>query len=179
MQILNSSLILAYFWTWREPTTITLSWFWRKYLTTGGCHMQRAISCCVALSTRTIRTFLLMWQRFLQEGLWQWWGSKKAEEISEARAVAKMMRPVVPHGDVEYQMKKARVEGMNSQIDKNNIANIFEQIKRKYWWWLMEGIRTSRWYLGWWMDWLGSRSNSCHKTRQDAMTMTRTTMTSK
>ena len=26
-------------------------------------------------------------------------------------------------------MKKARVEGMNSQIDKNNIANIFEQIK--------------------------------------------------
>jgi len=44
-----------------------------------------------------------------------------------------MMRPVVPHGDVEYQMKKARVEGMNSQIDKNNIANIFEQIKRKYW----------------------------------------------
>ena len=26
-------------------------------------------------------------------------------------------------------MKKARIEGMNSQIDKNNIANIFEQIK--------------------------------------------------
>ena len=54
---------------------------------------------------------------------------KKAQEISEARAVAKMMRPVVPHGDVEYQMKKARVEGMNSQIDKNNIANIFKQNK--------------------------------------------------
>jgi hypothetical protein len=54
---------------------------------------------------------------------------EKAEEISESRAVAKMMRPVVTHGDVEYQMKKARVEGMNSQIDKNKIANIFEQIK--------------------------------------------------
>jgi hypothetical protein len=53
---------------------------------------------------------------------------EKAEEISEARAVAKMMRPVT-HGDVEYKMKKARIEGMNSQIDKNNIANIFEQIK--------------------------------------------------
>jgi hypothetical protein len=26
-------------------------------------------------------------------------------------------------------MKKARIERMNSQIDKNNIANIFEQIK--------------------------------------------------
>ena len=39
------------------------------------------------------------------------------------------MHLVVTHGDVKYQMKKARVEGMNSQIDKNNIANIFEQIK--------------------------------------------------
>jgi hypothetical protein len=53
---------------------------------------------------------------------------KKAEEISEARAVAKTTRPVT-HGDVEYKMKKKCIEGMNSQIDKNNIANIFEQIK--------------------------------------------------
>ncbi len=53
---------------------------------------------------------------------------EKAEEISEACAVAKTMRPVT-HGDIENQMKKARVEGMNSQIDKNNIANIFKQIK--------------------------------------------------
>ena len=53
---------------------------------------------------------------------------KKAEEISEAHAVAKTMRPVT-RGDVEYQMKKARIEWMNSLIDKNNIANIFEQIK--------------------------------------------------
>ena len=53
---------------------------------------------------------------------------EKAEEISEACAVAKTMRPVT-HGDIENQMKKARVEGMNSQIDKNNIATIFEQIK--------------------------------------------------
>ena len=53
---------------------------------------------------------------------------EKAEEISEACAVAKTTRPVT-HGDVEYKMKKKRIEGMNSQIDKNNIANIFEQIK--------------------------------------------------
>jgi len=32
---------------------------------------------------------------------------KKAEEISEARAVAKTMHPVT-HGDIEHQMKKAR-----------------------------------------------------------------------
>jgi hypothetical protein len=48
---------------------------------------------------------------------------EKAQEISEARAVAKTMRPVSTHGDVECQMKKARVIGMNSQIDKNNISN--------------------------------------------------------
>ena len=53
---------------------------------------------------------------------------EKAEEISDAHAVAKTMHPVT-HGDIEYQMKKARVKGMNSQIDKNNIVNIFEQIK--------------------------------------------------
>ncbi len=33
------------------------------------------------------------------------------------------------YGDVEYQMKKARVEGMASQIDRNKIANINEQMK--------------------------------------------------
>jgi hypothetical protein len=53
---------------------------------------------------------------------------EKAGEITEARAAAKTARPVT-HGDIEYNMKKARIEGMNSQIDKNNIANIFEQIK--------------------------------------------------
>jgi hypothetical protein len=53
---------------------------------------------------------------------------EKAGEITEARAAAKTARPVT-HGDIEYKMKKAHIEGMNSQIDKNNIANIFEQIK--------------------------------------------------
>jgi hypothetical protein len=53
---------------------------------------------------------------------------EKSGEITEARAAAKTARPVT-HGDIEYKMKKARIEGMNSQIDKNNIANIFEQIK--------------------------------------------------
>ena len=53
---------------------------------------------------------------------------KKADDIAVARASAKTTRPVL-HGDVEYKMKISRIEGMNSQIDKNNIANIFEQIK--------------------------------------------------
>ncbi len=40
---------------------------------------------------------------------------EKAEEISDAHAVAKTTRPVT-RGDVEYQMKKARIKWMNSQI---------------------------------------------------------------
>jgi hypothetical protein len=53
---------------------------------------------------------------------------EKADKIAVACAVEKTTRPVTL-GDVEYKMKKARIKGMNSQIDKNNIANIFEQIK--------------------------------------------------
>ncbi len=52
----------------------------------------------------------------------------KFESLVEARAAAKANRPVT-YGDVEYQMKKARVEGMASHIDRNKIANINEQIK--------------------------------------------------
>ena len=52
----------------------------------------------------------------------------KSDSLVEARAVAKVNRPVT-YGDVKYQMKKARVDGMASQINRNKIANINEQIK--------------------------------------------------
>ena len=48
--------------------------------------------------------------------------------LVEARAVAKVNCPVT-YGDVDYQMKKAPVDGMASQIDRNKIANINEHIK--------------------------------------------------
>ncbi len=54
--------------------------------------------------------------------------TEKSDSLVEARAVAKVNLPVT-YGDVEYQMKKARVDGMASQIDRNKIANINEQIK--------------------------------------------------
>jgi hypothetical protein len=52
----------------------------------------------------------------------------KSDSLVEARAVAKVNCPV-SYGDVKYQMKKGRVDGMASQIDRNKIANINEQIK--------------------------------------------------
>ena len=52
----------------------------------------------------------------------------KSDSLVEARAVTKV-NPPVTYGDVEYQMKKARVDGMVSQINRNKIANINEQIK--------------------------------------------------
>jgi hypothetical protein len=52
----------------------------------------------------------------------------KSDLLVEARTVAKVNHPVT-YGDVEYQMKKACVDGMASQIDRNKMANINEQIK--------------------------------------------------
>ena len=52
----------------------------------------------------------------------------KSESLVMARAAAKVNRPVT-YGDVKYQMKRARVDGMASQINRNKIANISEQIK--------------------------------------------------
>ncbi len=53
---------------------------------------------------------------------------ENSDSLVEAHAVAKINRPVT-YGDVKYQMKKARVDGMASQINRNKIANINEQIK--------------------------------------------------
>ncbi len=52
----------------------------------------------------------------------------KSDSLVEACAVAKVNCPVT-YGDVKYQMKKARVDGMASQINRNKIANINEQIQ--------------------------------------------------
>ncbi len=52
----------------------------------------------------------------------------KSDSLVEARAVAKVNCPLT-YGDVEYQMKKARVDGMASQINRNKLANINEQIQ--------------------------------------------------
>jgi hypothetical protein len=55
--------------------------------------------------------------------------------LEEVRAVAKANRPVVvekgveKYGDVYHQIKKARVDGMRSQVTKNQIDAIVQQIK--------------------------------------------------
>ncbi len=51
----------------------------------------------------------------------------KSDLLVDARAVAKVNHPVT-YGDVKYQIKKARVDGMAFQINRNKIANINEQI---------------------------------------------------
>ena len=52
---------------------------------------------------------------------------EKTVSMVEAHAASKVNRPVT-YG-VKYQMKNARVDGMISQIDRNKIVNISEQIK--------------------------------------------------
>jgi hypothetical protein len=58
----------------------------------------------------------------------------KKAALEEVRAVAKAARPVEKKGveklgDVDHQIKKARVDGMRSQVAKNQIDAIVQQIK--------------------------------------------------
>ena len=57
----------------------------------------------------------------------------KKTALEEVRAVAKAARPVgkgvEKYGDVVHQIKKARVDGMHSQVTKNQIDAIVQQIK--------------------------------------------------
>jgi hypothetical protein len=57
----------------------------------------------------------------------------KKAALEEVRAVAKAARPVGKGveklGDVDHQIKRARVDGMRSQVAKNQIDAIVQQIK--------------------------------------------------
>jgi len=49
---------------------------------------------------------------------------KKEKALEVERAVAKADRPVEKYGDVDHQLKKIRVEGMQSQVLKNRVDAI-------------------------------------------------------
>ena len=54
---------------------------------------------------------------------------KKEKELAdEIRRAAKAERPVEKYGDVDHQMKKVRVNGMRSQVEKNIMDSIVSQI---------------------------------------------------
>ena len=53
---------------------------------------------------------------------------KKAQMLSDERAAAKAGRPVEKYGDVDHELKKVRVDGMRSQVDKNIVEAIVSQI---------------------------------------------------
>ena len=48
--------------------------------------------------------------------------------MAEVRRAAKADRPVEKYGDVDHQMKKVRIDGMRSQVDKNIVDSIVSQI---------------------------------------------------
>ncbi len=61
---------------------------------------------------------------------------KKEKALEVERAVTKAYRPVEKYGDVDHQLKKIRVEGMQSQVLKNradaiktNVDSIRSQIE--------------------------------------------------
>ena len=53
---------------------------------------------------------------------------KKEKELAKVRRAAKADRPVEKYGDVDHQMKKVRIDGMRSQVEKNIVDSIVSQI---------------------------------------------------
>jgi hypothetical protein len=71
----------------------------------------------------------------------------KKAALEEVRAVAKADRPVgegvEKYGDINHQIKKARVDDMHSQVTKNQIDAIVQQIKVMW-----ENEEILSWYMG-------------------------------
>jgi hypothetical protein len=53
---------------------------------------------------------------------------KKADALTEERATARAARPVNIYDNVDHELKKAKVDGMHSQVEKNLVKFIVSQI---------------------------------------------------
>ncbi len=51
--------------------------------------------------------------------------------MADEQATAKAARPVEKYGDVDHMLKKVRVNGMHSQIEKKLVKSIVSQINIK------------------------------------------------
>ena len=54
--------------------------------------------------------------------------ANKEHEIREERSAAKAARPIEKYGDVDHQIKKARVDGMRFQAEDIKVKTIIAQI---------------------------------------------------
>ena len=54
---------------------------------------------------------------------------EKANSLVEERVREKATRPIETHGDVDNQIKKARIEGMKSHVNKIDIEAIIVQVQ--------------------------------------------------
>ena len=54
---------------------------------------------------------------------------EKEKALVEERVMEKASRPVETHGDVDNQIKKARIEGMKSHVNKIDIEAIIAQVQ--------------------------------------------------
>ncbi len=53
---------------------------------------------------------------------------KKADEMTEERATARAAHPVNIYDNIDHELKKAKVNGMRSQVEKNLVESIVSQI---------------------------------------------------
>jgi hypothetical protein len=53
---------------------------------------------------------------------------KKADALAEERATARSARPISIYDNVDHKLKKAKVDGMHSQVEKNLVESIVSKI---------------------------------------------------
>jgi hypothetical protein len=53
---------------------------------------------------------------------------KKADALAKERATARSARPISIYGNVDHELKKAKVDRMCSQVEKNLVKSIISQI---------------------------------------------------
>jgi hypothetical protein len=54
---------------------------------------------------------------------------KKADALADKHATARAARPINIYDNIDHKLKKAKVDGMRSQVEKNLVESIVSQIK--------------------------------------------------
>ena len=71
-------------------------------------------------------TATLPWLQLVPLGRWL---ERRKKALAEERVMDKASRPIETHGDVDNQIKKARIEGMKSHVNKIDIEAIIAQVQ--------------------------------------------------
>jgi hypothetical protein len=94
----------------------------------GGLKMRLVSGCYLYLSTRTTQMFAVTQPRLHPVPPARWLERRK-KALVEERVMDKASCHLETHGDVDNQIKKARIEGMKSIVNKIDIEVMIAQVQ--------------------------------------------------